>query len=80
MDNKTVGRNRDDDEKRRIMIEVREKEAKEREIQALRDQFAMNALTGMLANQQYDAPRRNRSDKFAEDAYLFADAMLKARG
>lgn len=46
----------------------------------VRDQFAMAALQGMLANRLYEPPRRLKADGFAEDAYTFADAMLKARG
>ena len=45
----------------------------------MRDQFAMAALQGMLGNRTYDPPRRKKADKFCEDAYLFADAMIKAR-
>ncbi len=47
----------------------------------LRDQFAMSAMQGILAN---PAQLDNVNDKSAEwvslDAYLVADAMLKARG
>ena len=41
----------------------------------LRDQFAMAALTGMLA----DPTSSLGAEAMAEDAYAFADAMLKAR-
>lgn len=43
----------------------------------LRDYFAAKALQGMLANQHpYQA---NDEHMFARDAYVLADAMLKAR-
>ena len=43
----------------------------------LRDYFAANAMQGMLANQhQY---RANDEHMFARDAYVVADAMLRAR-
>ncbi len=41
----------------------------------LRDEFAMAALTGLLANEDRDAD----ASGYALDAYMFADAMLKAR-
>ena len=44
----------------------------------LRDRFAMAALTGLLA-EGLDEVWRKR-EVYAEEAYLFADAMLKARG
>ena len=44
------------------------------ERQALRDRFAMAALTG-LANRAYYA----HPDQEAKQAYKYADAMLKAR-
>ena len=40
-------------------------------IKTLRDEFAMAALQGMLANSNFIAN--------AQDAYLFADAMLEER-
>lgn len=39
----------------------------------LRDQFAMAALTGMLLTGAMS------DDKMAKQAYIYADAMLKAR-
>lgn len=45
------------------------------EMASLRDQFAMAALTGMLA----DPGRDYTFEKAAGDAYGFADAMLKER-
>lgn len=54
----------------------------------LRDQFAMSAVQGLLAseNEAYDEwnPTYWRAgeflvDKLAKDAYLVADAMMRAR-
>ena len=44
----------------------------------LRDRFAMAVLTGLLANAADDGSMG--AEDWARDAYLFADAMLKARG
>ena len=41
----------------------------------LRDTFAAAALTGLLSNTDRDGSE----SAYARDAYLFADAMLKAR-
>jgi len=41
----------------------------------LRDQFAMAALTGLLAS-----CKTHRVDTYVRDAYQMADAMLEARG
>lgn len=41
----------------------------------LRDEFAMAALTGLLASGPYDCDQHG----LASDAYLYADAMLAAR-
>jgi hypothetical protein len=41
----------------------------------LRDYFAAAALTGLLS----DPRRMETPDGFADDAYMAADAMLKAR-
>ncbi|EMI4427835.1 hypothetical protein V6478_001188 [Providencia rettgeri] len=50
------------------------------QLEELRDKFAMAAMQGILAN---PAQLDNVNDKSAEwvsrDAYLVADAMLKAR-
>ena len=48
------------------------------EAKQLRDQFAMAALTGLLANSG-DVSCSAR-EGFAKVAYDYADAMLKARG
>ena len=43
----------------------------------LRDQFAMAALTGILAG----SPNSEIGpEDYAHDAYMFADAMIEARG
>ncbi|MEX6325179.1 hypothetical protein AB6F65_09880 [Providencia hangzhouensis] len=51
------------------------------QLEELRDKLAMAAMQGILAN---PAQLDNVNDKSAEwvsrDAYLVADAMLKARG
>ena len=41
----------------------------------LRDLFAMNALNGILAQGDFHGSEQ----QYAEEAYCFADAMLKAR-
>ena len=41
----------------------------------LRDQFAMAALTGLLAS-----CKTHRVDTYVRDAYQMADAMMEARG
>ena len=49
--------------------------AEERRRRNLRDQFAGQAMMGMLANHEIDKPPA----PLAEDAYMLADAMLEAR-
>ena len=51
------------------------------EEKSLRDEIAMVALTGLLANSNADYTTLNEDSpkKFAEDAYLLADAMLEER-
>ena len=44
--------------------------------EALRDQFAMAALTGIITNPIYD---QMTSEKVAEISYFIADAMLEFR-
>jgi hypothetical protein len=46
-----------------------------KETLTLRDQFAMHALNGLLAALEY----KTGCDKLAREAYIAADAMLKAR-
>ena len=55
----------------RIFTEIEEAERRTR----LRDEFAMAALTGMLAANV----RHYHPEALAADAYLTADAMLAAR-
>ena len=43
-------------------------------VERLRDQFAMAALTGLLASCKTDCV-----DVYVKDAYQMADAMLEAR-
>lgn len=45
----------------------------------LRDQFAMAALTGLLAHIGIVARNAPSDDDLARGSYEFADAMLKAR-
>lgn len=49
----------------------------------LRDEFALAALQGMLADHKYRRGENETLDEFrrdaAENAYAYADAMLKAR-
>jgi len=50
------------------------------EIATLRDQFAMAALTGLLANPALEPTIKKHGAKwFDENAYAFADAMMEAR-
>lgn len=52
-------------------------ESKEQiEVQLLRDEFAMAALTGILANSSID---NLEAKDVAHDSYVFANAMLKER-
>ena len=45
----------------------------------LRDEFAMAALTGILAARPYHGTRSDDATVFAAAAYALADAMLKQR-
>jgi hypothetical protein len=47
------------------------------EAKTLRDEFAMTALTGLLANAVDDGSMG--AEDWASDAYLFADKMMEAR-
>jgi hypothetical protein len=47
------------------------------EAKTLRDEFAMAALTGLLANAVDDGSMG--AEDWASDAYLFADKMMEAR-
>jgi hypothetical protein len=42
---------------------------------SLRDLFATQALAGLLATNDYDSV-----NEIAEDSYMYADGMLRARG
>lgn len=50
---------------------------REQELPSLRDYFAARAMQGMLACPVQ--PESAGADVFARDAYMLADAMLKAR-
>lgn len=45
-------------------------------IKTLRDEFAMSALSGLLARTDYE---NFEPDEWANQAYKIADAMLEAR-
>jgi hypothetical protein len=46
----------------------------------LRDEFAMAALTGLLANPALEPTiKKHGASWFDKNAYLFADAMMEAR-
>ena len=42
-----------------------------------REYFAAMAMQGIMANNMYDAPRRNKLEGMAVDAVSMADALLK---
>ena len=46
---------------------------------ALRDQFAMAAITGILAGKWGQMPQYKPEEAFADFAYKMADAMMKRR-
>lgn len=48
-------------------------------VRTLRDEFAMAALAGMLADPAVQVGRSTQNDPLAKAAYQIADAMLKAR-
>jgi len=43
-----------------------------------REHFAGLAMQGILANKQYNPPRRAKAELMADDAVFFADALLAA--
>ena len=45
----------------------------------LRDDFAMSAITGILAGKWGQMPQYKPEEAFANLAYIIADAMLTAR-
>jgi Mg2+/Co2+ transporter CorC len=47
--------------------------------EALRDEFAKAAITGILAGRWGQMPNRKPEDAFADFAYRVADAMLRRR-
>jgi Mg2+/Co2+ transporter CorC len=47
--------------------------------EALRDDFAKAAITGILAGRWGQMPHRKPEEAFADFAYRVADAMLKRR-
>lgn len=61
---------------RRIQQELRNRI--DRKLENTRDQFAMAAITGIMAAATVSAVNSN-SDHFAHAAYTLADAMMKRR-
>jgi hypothetical protein len=51
----------------------------EHELPDLRDQFAMAAITGILAGKWGQMPQYKPEEAFADFAYKMADAMMKRR-
>lgn len=51
----------------------------EPEEKTLRDEFAMAALAGILANPDYLLHLSNTQESIGEKSYWFADGMLEAR-
>ena len=47
------------------------------ELPSLRDQFAMAAITGILAGKWGQMPQYKPEEAFADFAYKMADAMIK---
>jgi hypothetical protein len=66
----------DDIRAQRAMLERGETKRREAGVEALRDQFAMAAMTGLLADPMESA---KASDYVAAAAYEIADAMLAER-
>jgi hypothetical protein len=53
--------------------------AKKQFLSELRDEFAMSAITGILAGKWGQMPQYKPEEAFADFAYRIADAMLKRR-
>lgn len=66
----------DDIRAQRAMLERGEQKRREQDLQALRDQFAVAALTGLLADPMESA---KASEYVAAAAYEIADAMIRER-
>ena len=53
--------------------------AKKQFLTELRDEFAMSAITGILAGKWGQMPHRKPEEAFADFAYRVADEMIKRR-
>lgn len=60
-------------------IKLAELDEQEEYEERLRDEFAMAALTGMLANPDVEIKDSDVAKCFSVSAYQFADVMLEAR-
>lgn len=65
-----------DEEIKRMHKDIAEAEEFE---EALRDEFAKAAITGILAGRWGQMPHRKPEEAFADFAYRVADAMLRRR-
>ena len=60
-------------------FEAERKWAEQQFLSELRDDFAMSAITGILAGRWGQMPNRKPEEAFADFAYRVADAMIKRR-
>lgn len=60
-------------------FEAERKWAEKQFLTELRDDFAMAAITGILAGKWGQMPQYKPEEAFADFAYRIADAMLKRR-
>jgi hypothetical protein len=61
-------------------FEAERKWAEKQFLSELRDDFAMSAITGILAGRWGQMPHRKPEEAFADFAYRVADEMIKRRG
>ena len=66
---------------RQMAIQQKSQESIPTDLERLRDKFAMAALTGLVGRDTCRRPEGEETvdDVLAKDAYILADAMLKAR-
>lgn len=60
-------------------FEAERKWAEKQFLSELRDDFAMSAITGILAGRWGQMPHRKPEEAFADFAYRVADEMIKRR-
>ena len=60
-------------------FEAERKWAEQQFLSELRDDFAMSAITGILAGRWGQMPHRKPEEAFADFAYRVADEMIKRR-